>query len=337
MSSGDNAWERDFARLRMKWLEAVQDDPQISAAGFSLTFAIARHLNRKTGDAWPSQKTLGDLARVRERQVRNLLRDLVARGHLTIKSGGFQRPDRYRPAFTDRRPIAALDRQPTAALEAPDRQSSDRVTGTVLPPNPLREPFEKNATRRSDEKRLAEEIFALMPKASAGRANLAKVEKAIDDVVASGTAPQALRLAVQAFVEQSPDAKEQDGRFMGAADKWLTHKRGWEAYLPSADRLYCEGYPKSDYDWLLRVRTWQRVPSLWKTDDHGPPPGQPGCRAPAHVIGRALGQTEAPRFSPLGHPAEGFSPVIARDPCPAASCGEPTPHPIPQTRLPNDR
>lgn len=146
-----------FTAERMAWLERVQDDPAIGPAAFSMAFAIARHLNREKGAAWPGQKRLAALVGLKERQSRNLIRLLEERGHLVVESGGFQRPDRYRlpssPETPDRQHVAAMsDRQSSAALSpdrqpiaAPDRQSGDIQTGNPLPPNPLREPFDRIA------------------------------------------------------------------------------------------------------------------------------------------------------------------------------------------------
>lgn len=154
-----------FTADRMSWLERVQDDPEIGPGAFSMAFAIARHLSREKGEAWPGQKRLAALVGIKERQSRNLIRLLEERGHLVVESGGFQRPDRYRLGSpenaSDRQPVAAMpDRQPSAALEpdrqsiaAPDRQSGDIHTGNPLPPNPLIEPFEEIAaaeTRAGD-------------------------------------------------------------------------------------------------------------------------------------------------------------------------------------------
>lgn len=274
---------------RLAWLERIQDDPEISAAAFGLAFAISRHLNRARGDAWPSQKRLGTMAGVKERQVRNLLKQLVERHHLTIESGGFQRPDRYRPSSPDRQSIAAIDRQHSAASDrqpfaAPDRQSSDIDTGTGLPPNPLKEPFEKSAARSGDEERLSEAIFALLPRGATSRSNRNLVGQAVASIIAEGINPKSLTIAVSRFVKESPDATDQDGRFMGKAHEWLTIKRGWEAFTPSPDALFAIDLREADRAWVHRVRAWLRHDWTWKPYEWGPAPGMPGCRVPAAII-----------------------------------------------------
>lgn len=285
---------------RLQWLERVQDDEKIAPAAFCLAFAISRHLNRMTGDAWPGQKRLGALAGVKERQVRNLIRQLVERGHLTVEKGGFNRPDRYRMARSDRQPIAAWTGSvvPHGSVTEcrMDRQSIAEVTGNPLPPNPLTEPSEREAAllTAEDSQEIAS-VWASLPKASASRSNAALVRKACVQIIGSGVSAKALRIAVGTFVKQSSDAKDQDGRFMGPAHKWLTDKRGWEAYLPSADALFLDGRSEADAEWLGRIRSWERC--QWWRAEHGPPPDQPGCKAPPSILAYCR-ETVAPTQGP---------------------------------------
>jgi hypothetical protein len=74
----------DFTRRQFRWLDQVAADPQVSAAGFVLAYRIAKHINRGTGDAWPSQATLAAEARLTVRSIRDLSAQLEAAGHLII-------------------------------------------------------------------------------------------------------------------------------------------------------------------------------------------------------------------------------------------------------------
>jgi hypothetical protein len=133
----------NFTKRKLEWLERVQDDQSLGPSHVALAFAIGRHLNRSSGDAWPRQATLGELMRLQPRQVRTLLRQIEAAGHLTVVSGGYQRPDRYAPATpADRQGIATLRPAANCRTERPERQSIAVQTGSALPPNPLKEPFE---------------------------------------------------------------------------------------------------------------------------------------------------------------------------------------------------
>lgn len=131
-----------FTADKMAWLERIQDHPGLRPA-FSVAFALSRHMNRATGDAWPSQATIGAKAGVKARQVRNHLRLLDDAGLLEVRSGGFQKPDRYRMILPERQSNAGLRAATDCHIEtAPERQSSAVQTGNGLPPNSLREPSE---------------------------------------------------------------------------------------------------------------------------------------------------------------------------------------------------
>ncbi len=137
--------ERPFNAERMAWIEQVQDDHDIGPAGVSIAVAIARHLNRRTGVAYPSQTTLAAKVGIQPRQLRNLLRRLEAAGHLIVEAGGFQRPDTYRPAAPERQPSATISpatecRSKAGNPVSPVRQSSAVQTGNPVPPNLILEP-----------------------------------------------------------------------------------------------------------------------------------------------------------------------------------------------------
>lgn len=264
-----------FTAEKLAWLEQVQDDQEISATGFAVAFGVARHLNRKTRDAWPRQALLGEHAGVSARQVRTLLKLLRERGHLAIEPGGFHRPDRYRLTLRVRKSNSGHDRKPTS-----------RETGSKLPPNPLREPYERIVALSPDDEIEADRIFSSLPKACASRSNRALVRGAVASLISEGLQAKALRIAVAAFVSTSPDAIDKGGRFMGPAHTWLTNKRGWEAFAPSADDLFLDGRPNGDNEWLCRVRLWQRVPDAWrhKRAEWGPEPDHEGSRVPSEIL-----------------------------------------------------
>jgi hypothetical protein len=88
----------DFTRRQFAWLDQVAADPAVTAAGFLLAYRIAKHINRGTGDAWPSQPLLATEARLSVRSIRDLTDQLEAAGHLTIiGSRGRGHSCRYRP------------------------------------------------------------------------------------------------------------------------------------------------------------------------------------------------------------------------------------------------
>src|ERR1700722_1083558 len=93
----------DCTRRQFQWLDQVAADPAVTAAGFVLAYRIAKHLNRGTGDAWPSQATLAAEARMTVRGVRGLSYQLEAAGLLSVlASQGRGHSCRYRPVLRDK-------------------------------------------------------------------------------------------------------------------------------------------------------------------------------------------------------------------------------------------
>jgi len=74
----------DFTRRQFLWLDQVANDPAVTAAGFLLAYRIAKHINRGTGEAWPSQPLLAAEVRLSVRSIRDLSDQLEAAGHLTV-------------------------------------------------------------------------------------------------------------------------------------------------------------------------------------------------------------------------------------------------------------
>jgi hypothetical protein len=88
----------DFTKRQFLWLDQIADDPAVTAAGFLLAYKIAKHINRGTGEAWPSQPLLAAEVRLSVRSIRDLSDQLEAAGHLTvIASRGRGSSCRYRP------------------------------------------------------------------------------------------------------------------------------------------------------------------------------------------------------------------------------------------------
>ena len=74
----------DFTRNQFRWLDQIACDPSITAAGFVLAYWISKHINRKSGDAWPAQDLLAAETRMTVRGVRGLSNQLEAAGHLQV-------------------------------------------------------------------------------------------------------------------------------------------------------------------------------------------------------------------------------------------------------------
>jgi biotin operon repressor len=287
-----------FTADKLAWLEQVTADSCLSHVGARLCTLLAlRFLNRETRTAWPSQAVLMEVLGIGETTLKRVVKEVREAGHLeVIVSSGRGRANEYRPLLKVGK--GSTDEPFSGDKRVHQRTPSDPEKGPFLTdkrvhqrtPNPMKEPFERNAALSRDDESEADRIFAMMPKGSASRSNRSRIRDAVASIVSEGTSALSLRIAVGAFVAASPDAKDQDGRFMGAAHTWLTEKRGWEAYLPTADDLFLRSRPAAEVQWFHRVRSWQHNPGYWrmKRDDFGPEPDSPNTRVPQAVLAYCL-------------------------------------------------
>jgi hypothetical protein len=281
-----------FTADKLAWLEQVTADTGLSHVGARLCTLLALcFLNRETGTAWPSQSVLMEMLGVGETTLKRVVKEVRERRHMeVVVSSGRGRANEYRPLL---HPVKGSTNEPFSTdKRVHQRTPSDEEKGPFLTdkrvhqrtPNPMKEPFERIAAAVSPECEIeSSAIFSMIPTGSSGRSNRSLVRKAVASLEAEGINPKALRIAVSAFIAESPNAKDQNGRFMGAAHTWLTEKRGWEAYLPNADQIFLEGRPHVEKTWLWRVRSWQRL-NRWKTDDDGPAPDAPNTRVPKDIL-----------------------------------------------------
>ena len=80
---------------RFKWLEAITADGRLHSTAIRVAVVIASHLNRKTGEAFPSIKTIAAKSATPERSVERAIAELCKAGYLERRRGGFSQPNRY--------------------------------------------------------------------------------------------------------------------------------------------------------------------------------------------------------------------------------------------------
>jgi hypothetical protein len=86
-----------FAREKFVWLDQVRADPELTPLAFMLAYVLANLVNEREGHAWPSIARLAAECRVSETSVKQVIRRLVARGHLSVELGiGRGKTNRYR-------------------------------------------------------------------------------------------------------------------------------------------------------------------------------------------------------------------------------------------------
>jgi hypothetical protein len=169
---------KDFNRERDDWIDKVLADHSLPARALHVALVIARHVNRQSRIAWPSQSTIAASIGFHEhgRGVRDLIHALESHGFLEVSKpgrGGSSRyrlispsdrarrlcgaltktvrpdQDRHKAAGQDRHKAAGQDRNPA---EAPDFSAQDRhkragQTGTNVPVILLNEPIENLSSR----------------------------------------------------------------------------------------------------------------------------------------------------------------------------------------------
>jgi len=86
-----------FNRDKMRWLNAVCKDCNVSATAFRIAYLLGDHFNSVTGVAWPSHKRLASIICAATKTVQRGLRELENRGWITIQRSRSRRTtNRYR-------------------------------------------------------------------------------------------------------------------------------------------------------------------------------------------------------------------------------------------------
>jgi len=226
----------DFTRNRFSWLDQVLADEEISKAAFAVAYALASHINRKSGLAWPSQSTLAKQVSLSDRQVRKLVEQLVERGHLFIaKRHTRHTPNYYRLAFLDRNASSTLDDSrpepevhPVTGTEVPLFPELDRnfcasrsellsiQGGTTVPHNPLSEPIEE-PLESLPRKTAVEKEFNTFWKTYPKKADEADARKAF----AKARKKASAELILEGARKYADERQGQDSQYTRGAARWL--------------------------------------------------------------------------------------------------------------------
>jgi Helix-turn-helix domain len=91
-----------FSSKRARWTERVARDQGLTHLAFRVAYLLGCHMNKVTGDAWPSQKLLARELGVTVRAVQVSLDALVAAGYLLVDvAKGRSHTNRYCPVLDD--------------------------------------------------------------------------------------------------------------------------------------------------------------------------------------------------------------------------------------------
>lgn len=146
MSGGDN-----FTADKLAWLDDIAKDRNVTSGAFRAAYAIAHFLNRKSGEAWPSQATLAEQAGMTRQNLQKAIGTLVDAKYLTIEIG------RGRGACNVYRPVKNANHSCRNANHS--LQGVQTAVGTTLLIEPFEEPIEGDSisTPSESRKRAAEE------------------------------------------------------------------------------------------------------------------------------------------------------------------------------------
>jgi hypothetical protein len=79
--------QRQHTRGIFAWLDQVLDDTELQHPDFKVAYVIAQHINRKSGEAWPSAETIAERARISKPSAIAGRRRLEQRGHIEMSGG----------------------------------------------------------------------------------------------------------------------------------------------------------------------------------------------------------------------------------------------------------
>lgn len=269
----------DFTATKFRWLDQVVADRELSPLTFHVAYLIAGHLNRSDGQAWPSQSTLAGLLDVTDRAVRKCVDQLLERHHLGVERESRRGSNRYTPILRDRNNGSSPDRAETGTVvplsegltgttvppsglddrnsgsspDAFERNNGSGGTGTVVPPNPLIEPFDRERGKNPPSpiavsrprktpspKPENDEAFATWWNLYPRREGKADARRAFDAVVAEkrATLAELSAGAMRYAAERERDPRmttdpEAWKRFTALPGSWLRGER-WQDEAPVA-------------------------------------------------------------------------------------------------------
>jgi helix-turn-helix protein len=147
-----------FNAQKFAWIDRLFRDRNVPHLACRVAMLISNHLNRTSGDAWPSQRQLAADIGVCRRTIQYALEALVETGHLAVQVSRGD-TNHYRPIFEtkDAQSGAQVDVQPVAHVERGDAQSGatdlrNLTTGGCARPF-VHNPSKKNPIKRNPERK----------------------------------------------------------------------------------------------------------------------------------------------------------------------------------------
>ncbi|MFN7106992.1 MAG: helix-turn-helix domain-containing protein [Brevundimonas sp.] len=141
---------KQSARVKFVWLRQVFTDPATGHLSCRVAGLLIDHINRATGEAWPSQARLAEAAGVTPRAIQYGLQKLISGGHLKVRrKRGLT--NRYQPLLKPTNVRSPDGSRPTNAGSETDEPSFVRLLETPL----------KKALDEAEQQRLGREMEIL--------------------------------------------------------------------------------------------------------------------------------------------------------------------------------
>jgi hypothetical protein len=120
-----------FTRDMFTWLNQVNADPELPGSAVKVALAIAQHINRQTGEAWPSHPMIASEISMSPDTVKDMVGRLRQAGHLAVEVGrGLGHSSRYRLILKKGEPSPPLNREASPPLKGePSPPIDDRKGG----------------------------------------------------------------------------------------------------------------------------------------------------------------------------------------------------------------
>lgn len=144
-----------FTIFKWAWLDQVAADASLPPAAYRIAILIAgRHLNRKTGEAWPGVEKLARALSIKSANtVRTAIKAMEAGGHMAVRwsAGGQKQTNHFLPLVEGKpfKNLKGMENGNPSNFDADTLQNHDAKPFKDLKGNPMSEPYDEPRRARS--------------------------------------------------------------------------------------------------------------------------------------------------------------------------------------------
>lgn len=173
------------------------------------------------------------------------------------------------------------------ASDLPTKPEPESKKETPVVPRGDGDPKPEGITVRKAD---VDAVWEITPRIGRERSSRKDVERALVAAARRGKAPDRVRAGLVGYYT-SEQATKDGGQFAKGCHRMIENDR-WEEFSPDDDPpplLAIAVLPSAELTWARRLAEYGKN-QFWNRLDWGPPPGRPGCQAPADLL-EALGFT----------------------------------------------